>query len=534
MKKIIPLIALWLLVCNAGFRDGRQDYSGAGGTVGYTPDNSREYTNVMVEGTTAIFKAIANSNDTIMRVQCSTSVNFPDAGLIESDEGTYSAPMGDVRTVTVTGLAVGTKYYYKTLYRTTSTTYNATGYCPADGCRSFTTPVAPGTSFKFIVVSDSHLGGDSAYDPTAIKTDITTGTAGIEPFAAGIKKWNPNLVVWAGDEITGDQMVGSDATADADLMVNHPATAEETQNMWYVNFFLGCANLGIPMYYAPGNHEKDFGEDFHLTNGVTDSNWGLPGRGTRYTALQASAFDTMDDYPYTLRNKYLISPQGAGKGVDARYGYIDYGDARLIFLTPYPYSTEAQVVSSNCPYDLGATQRAWYQNAVTSFTGKWVFVFIHQVLKGSVLLQGAKLWSASGYTYGWGALGTAANGGPFPDNGCNPDLFGVLESSVADKFLMIGHSHAYVREQWENMYMYTLPSVRRSDYINGNNAAQLDYYYGATDAESDYVAGERANIAVEVDDSKVTVYGINADGSINEHIPIDVFSKGSYAHPVEN
>lgn len=517
-NKLLALTILWFVCCNAGFMDNSISLDETEYTTPFIDvatsdsDETAEYVNVLVEGTTAYFNAIASTADTKMRVRVSTAADFsgtPIESTINND-GTI-----DVRTVTVTGLSKGTTYFYQVGSAVGAGAY--TWVTPATGLKSFRTPVEQGSPFRFAVISDSHLSGNADMNPVAQKHSIDIGTVAQEKFGPGIKASNPDFLVWAGDEINPIP------TEDENYIWNN-----HTCKVFYANLLTATASFGLPIYFAPGNHERDMGKGFYLTDTYIDL---YPTLGTHNPSYSQSFSETYfigtDKYPYTLRTSYIMSPQGDGKGIDGRYSFIDYGDARLIFLTPYPYSAHPQLTTEDCPYDLGYVQKAWYAKAVAEAKGKWVFVFIHQLPKGAVNYGNQDLL----YTYGWGTVGTATNGGPYHEKGCNEDIFNPLVTAKArsiKSFVMVGHSHYYAHDTWEGIEIYTLPSPRRTDYENGNNSAQLKYYSGYTDAETMYVCGDRSSLVVDVTGNAVTVTGIKPDGTVNGNIPIDTYGTTGY------
>lgn len=606
MKKLLSLLILWLFCCGAGFYSGEiYTQTNAGGrtlatNVGGNGDGRNEFVSVVVYGTTAKFKAIAKA-DTYFRVKYAKDAELTESvGYATSTDDGLSVNDWDTVTATATNLEVGTTYYYAPQSSTDDSTWSEP-YMPTGGYKHFKTPVAPGTSFKFLIIADAHIG--SYGWPTMKTNDWGVFAQGLDTLVNNV---NPDFISWMGDDtggffewvyhvsaadcleiclescednLTGAEKTACDATctsssgetnpyasfptACAELLLNKPdratygwESAEGYFDWVYADFGMVTNMFGVPQYFAPGNHERDFGNGFALDYAITgetqeeclSKEWGYP-PATSATAV-ANANSTTSGFN-AMRTKYLLSvPSAVCGGVEGRYGYVDWGDARIIFITPYPYRTQSASSDNACPYDLGATQTAWYKNAVNSFTGKWIFVMTHQTLKTkrnvsttvddawhTFLVDGVPI-TCDKYTYGHGIVGRQDLNEDFPAQGCNnTELFDVLENSVADKFLMVGHAHGYARERWKNMYVYSCPTPGYIGFtdIDGTTHGWKDNYYHNLGFEEEYpwwmssydVATKWSNIVVEVSAKTVKIYVVDNNGNRMTQVPIDVYSKGS-------
>jgi|GEM_PF-2997624 len=285
------------------------------------------------------------------------------------------------------------------------------------------------TYFRILVLSDTHLGGGSEASPTNINGNYDgDGThdllgamqANFSPIIPAITALNPDFVLLNGDEIEGQY-------------------GNEGQN---AQLLTTIQAIKKPVFAVKGNHEGD--------NGVYRPEV-APNEDGSLSAAQIEA----NAYALADRVKYLMHPSN---GAAARYGYVDLGPARLIFLDPLSYSTQRVYFQDTNPKKvttLGSEQLAFLRSALEG-NQKVNIIFMHHFLTGKPQHSyNNPVPPENAISYCWGGLMLNESPSAFSQD---DELFPLLNRHNIVAFQ--GHSHCgYAREKCpvkNGSYVYTI------------------------------------------------------------------------------
>jgi len=460
------------------------------------------YCTVMAHGGHATFQAIAGAIGDTFRLKL--SVNSDLSAPFYSDESTAAAAIGDPVSVTVRNLTKGQKYYYKAQV-------DDGGWADIADAETqyFKNGAMENEKIIIAIPSDTHLNGykkptqaatrncwyanNTNDDAAARKAKLTsfapfshylagrdgstiTGEGFLDPshnncLGHGIKTHEPDFVHWGGD----DCFVKDD--------INKTWTDDTSISAAYQNFARAVAFFNASQTFAEGNHEED----------------SLTTEGTQAEVLAA-------------REKYLLDPETGLKG---RYGYVDIGAIRLIYLTPYPFTPKYNT-GDPLPavmFTLGATQAAWFAGAVKG-RQKFNLIFIHQMLTSS---------SIDDY---FNVFGTATvDGVDYTKLYNNPaEMFNAIERCGRECVVVLGHIHNYARERTESgLYVFSCPAPYngREDSVEGNPS----FYPMGIAEEAPHYGGDdpilMGTLFFEIDQEMMTLksYVVKNTGDIATEIP---------------
>jgi len=217
-----------------------------------------------------------------------------------------------------------------------------------------------------------------------------------------------------------------------------------------------------PQYLAQRWYWGEFGKPVLAVNGNHDGEQG------RY---RNASGDNMADWSRKERTTHFPSQ-------DKHYWAVDAGDALLIGLDPYWYTTNRPARGNdsddNWPVTLGKEQYDWLRKTLEGSKARWKFVFLHNLVGGRGRdnrggAEVAHLWE-------WGGKG--------PDGA---DLFAEKrpgwEMPIHDLLrkhrvaaVFHGHDHLYVRQEKDGIVYQTVPQPSHG----GGGASRSADEYGYT------------------------------------------------------
>jgi 3',5'-cyclic AMP phosphodiesterase CpdA len=212
---------------------------------------------------------------------------------------------------------------------------------------SAVTQRAPGASFSFALITDSHIGADLTYSNQGDPEVLAAVSAQVDAVS-------PDFLIHLGDMLDFHQ-----------FGFNLPPPTSSIARAAYLNYrsLLGNA-IG------------------HAAHFPTIGNW--EGEDGTYTAEEI-------DRSRSQRLLYLPGPSPAtypeSGSVSRDYYAFTWGDALFIVLNVMTYTTTPHLLSSNpgLPDDwtLGAAQLGWLETTLAHATAKWRFLLIHHTVGGA-------------------------------------------------------------------------------------------------------------------------------------------------------
>lgn len=392
-----------------------------------TGEQVNEYATCIVEESSVVVQCLAEDAGTYIKVKYGTAADLSDG--VESIASQPSAAEWDAIRVKISNLQHGQKYYYQVGY--SDTPAGAFVYTDAP-IRYFRIPYKMAAPFKFVVLSDLHLNGYRNYGtptqvgapaggnhahyttspdavdmdtmkevfvqtlPSEAEDDPTAGapevTASGKSFAATIlEDVAPDFVVWLGDDVFTHG--GASPYPAALVESTNNILKEAGVQTVYRGFHNARAAIGIPEYAVPGNHERVYSDLVAL-------------------------------YPHLLteRQKTMLHPSN---GVRGRYGFVDWGKVRLIFLDVFGGTTYANLLTTYSNY-LDAEQRAWFSSVLDCTQDAFIVLF-HQPLYNGNAAQFGGIVDMTGTDW---AL-----------SGASSTIYSPLDATGKPWLVLNGHNH---------------------------------------------------------------------------------------------
>jgi hypothetical protein len=383
--------------------------------------------------------------------------------------------------VVIGGLSPNMKYYYQLGYSTGGSWTWRTEH-------GFYTQRAQGSTYKFTITSDTHLG-DTFSGNTAARYQDT-----MENVAADSPDFHLDL---------GDAFIMSGTTTQA------------TVNTKYLNQrpYFGNFSHSAHVFLAIGNHENEEG-------------WNLDdtpfSQGLASIIARKSYFPNPIPDGFYTGNSNLLPAIGGDQYREDYYSW-NWGDALFIVLDPFqytmtkPYGTvtgsgedvpEDETVSGDqWNWTLGQTQFNWLKQTLQSSNAKYKFVFAHHVVGGELTVSN----SAAGpptYVRGgamaapyfeWGgqnSSGTPVFATQRPGWGTDPIHQLMIANGVSAFFH--GHDHQFVHELRDGIVYQLVPAAG----MTGNG---FDLYAGSPYVVSGGNLQNAGHLRVTVAPSAATV-----------------------------
>lgn len=317
-----------------------------------------------------------------------------------------------------------TRYYYRIRYNGA-----------AGSEHTFVTQRAPGSTFTFDLIGDSH--------PERTR-----------------KQFNADLYVRTLTSVAADQpdfflTIGDDFSVDSLKNVN-----ADTVTQLYINQRQWLGLVEAPIYLVNGNHEQAALANFDGTpNNVAV--WAQTARNAYYPLPAPDDFYTGDTEPV----EYI--------GQLRDYYAFTWGDALFVVIDPYWHSPEPVDNTYGAGHagkddrdlwdiTLGDAQYQWFCQTLENSTARYKFVFAHHVNgtgRGGVEVAD---------TFEWGdAAGLAAH---------RPGWDRTIQQVMADTGVTIffqGHDHLFARQELDGVTYLTLPVPADPHYAIDNAEAYL-------------------------------------------------------------
>jgi hypothetical protein len=400
-----------------------------------------------------------------------------------STTAVYTTTANEPITVPITGLSANTKYYYRMGHRAvggTNWTYR-TGH-------SFYTQRAAGSTFKFTITTDGHVG--------ILLGDANTQQQTLTNVGAD----NPDFHIDLGDTVAMDNgNTGGSVTSETAARNAYLTQRSGT--------YFGKISHSAPIFLVAGNHEQTEGWHRLVDNLPV---WSINAR-KRYFLNPVP-----DDF-YS-GNEDNTTTAISGDHLLGNYYAWNWGDALFVVIDPFWYTTTK---AENDPptygggedtgagngdrwdWTLGYEQYAWLRDTLEYSNAKYKFVFMHHPTGGT-----------DDYIRGGAVAGTYCEWGGYNEDGTTwgftakrptwdkPVHQMLVENGVSAVFH--GHDHQFVYETRNGIVYQEVPSAGGANafsgvYTEGNhgnyntikmlgNSGHLRISVTPTQATVDYIA----------------------------------------------
>lgn len=360
---------------------------------------------------------------------------------------------GKIAVIELEKLAPSTEYTY--VLQTRASGSNEFESAPE---QRFVTQRKPGTPFTFAVQADSHLDGN--VDPAHYLRTL-------ENIAAD----RPDFLVDLGDTFMTDKH----------SRFRDAAAQYEAQRYWF-----GRACRSAPLFMVLGNHDGEYGHGAGK-GGILE--WSYAMRTERFPPPLVT-----DSGIYTGRT-------GNAGGQSSNYYAFEWGDALLVVLDPFSYTTERPRGENGVLSDdawsrtLGREQYDWLARTLAGSKAKHRLVFIHHLVGG--LGKDARGGAESAPFFEWGGKNADGSEG-FEQHrpGWGKPIHTLLrEHGVQAVFH--GHDHLFVHSGLDGVTYQCLPQPGNPQ---GGTRSAADYGY-----RSGTILGSPGYLRVNVSPTDVKV-----------------------------
>jgi len=343
-----------------------------------------------------------------------------------------TATGGQPGRVVIGGLTANTQYYYRMKYHLPGETDWVTRTE-----RSFWTQRAAGSTFKFDVTSDSHVGMQGLGNATTFGNTMTNAAAD-----------HPDFLLDLGDTFAMDS-------------VTNVSGAESAYLVRRAQFDLVGHSAAI--FIAPGNHEEE--EGWNFDDSPSQSLLSINARKKFYPNPIPDAF-------YSGNADTLAAIDGDHLRED--YYAWTWGDALFIVFDPFHYTMQIPYNPSAGPgeesdegtpsndrwtWTLGQQQYNWLKSTLENSSARYKFMFAHHMVGGTELyVRGGAApahmfewggYNSDGTTWGWNTKR--------PGWGADPIRQLMMDNQVSAFFH--GHDHQYGYEKRDGIVYQSMPSA---------------------------------------------------------------------------
>ncbi len=404
------------------------------------------------------------------------------SGDLTQQTSPVDATGGQPSEVTLTGLTANTKYYYQMIYDGDASVTDGDFETRTE--RSFWTQRAPGSTFKFTIISDSHANYSNTQTQQAAANIITD---------------QPDFHLDLGDTFMTDGDTNQ-SLVDAEYLAQRGP------------LFMGGIGQSSPIFLASGNHENEEGWNLDDTFSIARA------------SIQARKlyFPTpIDEGPggfYSGNTDTLAAINATTYGDQYREDYYawTWGDALFIVFDPFqytmanPYGASAgeggddPASGDRWNWTLGQEQYNWLKQTLENSNAKYKFMFAHHMLGGTQnYVRGGAVpahmfewggYNADGTTWGWNTKR--------PGWGDDPIRQLMIDNGVSAFFH--GHDHQYAYEVRDGIVYQSTPQPNST--LNFN-------YYNESDPYTERVLPNPGHLRVTVTPSQATVEYITSSGS---------------------
>ena len=390
-----------------------------------------------------------------------------------------TATNGQPSEVVITGLSPNTRYYYRMIYDGDG--HVDDGDYEVRSEHTFHTQRAPGSTFTFTIISDSHANYNNPQTQQA---------------AADIIADQPDFHFDLGDTFMTDGDTNQD-------QVNQEYLAQRGP------LFMGGIGQSSPIFLASGNHENEEGWNLDDTYSIAQA------------SIQARKlfFPTpIQDGFYTGNMDVLPAINATTYGDQYREDYYawEWGDALFVVFDPFQYtmnnpygatageSNDDPASGDRWNWTLGLQQYNWLKQTLENSNAKYKFMFAHHMLGGTQnYVRGGAVpahmfewggYNADGTTWGWDAKRPTFGDKPIRDL--------MIDNGVSAFFH--GHDHQYAYEVRDGIVYLSMPQPNST--LNFN-------YYSESDPYTERVLANPGYLRVTIAPDLATVQYVTSSNS---------------------
>lgn len=391
-------------------------------------------------------------------------------GLYTEQTPNWTATGGQPHEVVISDLIPNTQYFYRMRY-----------HLPGEGETdwverpeySFWTQRAPGSTFVFTVISDTHAEFTDAEYKLAVQHVIAD---------------QPDFHFDLGDTFMTDYDT-TQAQVDAEYLV--------ARNPLY----MGGIGHSAPIFLASGNHENE--EGWNLDDAFSIARASIQARKTYYPTPIEDGFYTGNLDPLNTIDEGIY-----GDKLREDYYAWEWGDALFVVIDPFQYTMQNPygsmageggddpVTGDRWNWTLGLEQFNWFRQTIEDSNARYKFVFAHHMLGGADnYVRGGAVpahmfewggYNADGTTWGYDA--ERAGWGEVPIHQL------MVENGVSAFFH--GHDHQYAYEVRDGIVYQCVPKP----------SPGLDFnYYSESNPYTERVIGNSGHLRITVTPDEATV-----------------------------
>jgi hypothetical protein len=367
------------------------------------------------------------------------------AGANTWSTGNLTANGGQPSEATITGLTANTQYFYRMQYHLPGETdwVNRSEH-------SFWTQRAPGSSFTFTIISDSHAMYNTQYQQAV--TDVISD--------------HPDFHFDLGDTFmtdsdTNQSQVNQEYLVQRDLL------------------YIGGIGQSSPIFLASGNHENE--EGWNLDDAFSIAQASIQARKLYYPT-------PIEDGFYSGNTDILAAINATTYGDQYREDYYawEWGDALFIVFDPFQYtmanpygatageSNDDPASGDRWNWTLGLEQYNWLKQTLENSNAKYKFMFAHHMLGGTQnYVRGG---AVPAHMFEWGGYNADGTTWGFdtqrPTFGYGPVRQLMIDNGVSAFFH--GHDHQYAYELRDGIVYLSMP--RPSTGLDFNYYSEANQY----------------------------------------------------------
>jgi hypothetical protein len=381
----------------------------------------------------------------------------------------YTAAANQPHEIVISGLTANTKYYYRMRY-----------HAPGDAMddwveraeHSFWTQRAPGSTFTFTIIADSHAMYNTQYQ-SAIQNVIND---------------HPDFHFDLGDTFMTDNDTSQS-------QVNAEYLAQRNQ------LYIGGVGLSSSIFTMPGNHENEEGWNLDDTFSIAQAS--IQARKLYYPTPVSDGF-------YSGNDDTLAAIDEATYGDEYREDYYawTWGDALFVVIDPFQYtmqnpygatageSNDEVVGGDGWNWTLGLQQYLWLRGVLEGSDAKYKFVFSHHMVGGMPSYLYVRGGAEGVPYYEWG--GNTWSGTPqFSTK--RPGWYAPIHQLFVENHVSAffhGHDHQYAYEVRDGIVYQCLPRP----------STGMDFsYYSESNPYTIKVLSSSGHLRVTVSPTQATV-----------------------------
>jgi hypothetical protein len=377
------------------------------------------------------------------------------SGSYPNSTAIYTTTANEPMKVPITGLAANTKYYYRLGHRAvggTTWTYRTPEH-------SFYTQRAVGSTYKFTITTDGHVG-------------ILLGTAATQQQTlTNVGANNPDFHIDLGDTVAMDNGNTNGSVTSVTAARNAYLTQRSAT-------YFGKISHSAPIFLIAGNHEQTEGWHGYTANSLPV--WSTNARKRYFLNPVPDAFysGNTDASTTTIDGDHLLE----------NYYAWNWGDALFIVLDPFWYTTRKAMNTPSTygggedtgagsgdrwDWTLGDAQYNWLNDVLESSSAKYKFVFMHHLTGGGPTDPS----QYADYIRGGAVAGTYCEWGGYNEDGttwgfttkrptwAKPVHQVLIDNKVSAVFH--GHDHQFVYETRDGIVYQEVPSAGGASAFGG-------------------------------------------------------------------